>query len=237
MIDSAVLWDLNGVIIDDMQVHLMSFKEVLKEFGSDMSEEYMVERCVGTPPSEVFADLLPEIGNPITIEEAVERKRRSYFDLINGKMEMLPGVRSLIDGLYDLGIRQAIASGASVIEVKAILKEFGISDRFGAVVACEDVSRGKPDPEPFLTAASRLGIDPANCLVIEDGEYGTRAAKTCGMRVVAVTNTQTRDDLAAADVIVDSLEEICASTVLDLCQGRECPSTEHRGVSPIAPIV
>lgn len=212
----AVLWDLNGVIINDMPFHLLSFQAVLREFGHDMTEEYLVERCVGTPPTEVFADILPEIGNPVSIAEAVQRKRVHYFDFIRGKMEMLPGALELIKDLHQCGIKQAIASGATRIEVEAIINEFGIMDYFGAVVACEDVSRGKPNPEPFLTAASRLGVSPECCVVIEDGEYGVRAAKTCGMKAIAVLNTQTRDELMAADVIVDSLEEVDAARVLEL---------------------
>lgn len=216
----AVLWDLNGVIIDDMPFHLLSFQAVLREFGQDMTEEYLVERCVGTPPAEVFADILPEIGNPISIAEAVRRKRVYYFDFIRGKMTMLPGVLDLIKDLHKCGIKQAIASGATRIEVEAIINEFGIMDYLGKVVACEDVSRGKPNPEPFLAAASGLGVDPECCVVIEDGEYGVRAAKTCAMKAIAVLNTQTRDELAAADIIVDSLEEVDAARVRELFQVR-----------------
>ncbi|MCL5104791.1 MAG: HAD family phosphatase [Armatimonadetes bacterium] len=217
----AVIWDLNGVIIDDMQVHLSSFQALLRELGSDMTQEYLIARCVGAPPNEVFADILPTIGNPITIEEAVERKRELYFDLIRGRMRMLPGVRSLIDDLSRNCVKQAVASGATRVEVEAILNEFGISDFFGAVVTCDDVSRGKPDPEQFLMAASLLGADPQDCAVIEDGEFGVRAAKTCGMRAIAVTNTQAREGLAAADIIVDSLEEVDAARVLELLRQPE----------------
>ena len=201
-----------------MPFHLLSFQAVLREFGHDMTEEYLVERCVGTPPNEVFADILPEIGNPVSIAEAVQRKRYYYFELIRGKMEMLPGALELIEDLHRCGIKQAIASGATRIEVEAIINEFGITDYFGAVVACEDVSHGKPNPEPFLTAASRLNISPECCVVIEDGEYGVRAAKTCGMQAIAVLNTQTRDELAAADFIVDSLKEVNTAQIMELLQ-------------------
>lgn len=212
----AVLWDMNGIIIDDMQFHLESFQGFLREYGHDMTEEFLRTRCVGAPPTEVFADVLPEIGNPVSIEEAVSRKREIYFELIKGKMKMLPGVSTLIEDLRKRGIKQAVASGATKIEVEAILKEFGIREIFGAVVACEDVSRGKPDPEPFVAAAELLGADPKYCVVIEDGEYGVRAAKSVGMKAVAVLNTQTREELAAADIITESLETVDAETVISL---------------------
>lgn len=209
----AVIWDLNGVIIDDMQFHFRAFQAYLREIGSDMTEEYFIRNCTGTPPTEVFAAVLPGLGNPVTVEDAIHRKREIYFELTRGNMEMLPGVRALIEDLHRRGIPQAIASGATRLEVETILDEFGIRPLFAAAVACEDVSRGKPDPEPFLTAASLLGADPANCLVIEDGEYGVRAAKTCGMKAIAVTNTQTREQLAAADLVVGSLEEVDSERV------------------------
>lgn len=212
----AVIWDLNGVIIDDMHFHLESFRAFMKQFGYEVSEEYFLAKCVGATPVAVFTDILPAIGSPISVEEAVERKRSIYFELIRGKMEMLPGVRRLIEDFSRAGIKQAIASGATRIEVETILQEFGISELFDAVVACEDVVNSKPDPEPFLTAANRLGAHPAGCLVIEDGDYGVRAAKMCGIKVVGVTNTQSRRELAAADVIVDSLEEVSAAWALDL---------------------
>lgn len=212
----AVIWDLNGVIIDDMQFHYLSFRSYLKELGSDMTREYFIKKCTGTPPNEVFADILPALGNPVTIEEATRRKRDIYFELTRGKMQILPGVRALIEDFHRNSIVQAVGSGATKLEVEIILKEFGIRDYFGAVVACEDVTRGKPDPEPFLTAAAGLGATPEQCIVIEDGEYGIRAAKTCGMKVIAVTTTQTPTELAAADIIVDSLEEVNVARVMEL---------------------
>ena len=204
----AAIWDLNGVIIDDMPFHLRSFQAVLRELGGDMTQDYFTTHCTGAPPTEVFAAILPRMGNPISIEEAVLRKRLAYFDLIKGNMRMLPGARELIEGLSASGVRQAIASGATRAEVEFILDEFGIRAYFAAVVACEDVSNGKPDPEPFLTAARMLQVEPADCVVIEDGEYGVRAARQCGMKVIAVTNTQPRDLLASADLVVDSLTEL-----------------------------
>lgn len=216
--ESAVIWDLNGVIIDDMHYHLQSFQAFLRELGHDMSEEYFVANCTGAPPTEVFAALLPMIGNPMSIEHAIERKRELYFELTRGNMQMLPGVRKLVDEIARRGIPQAVASGATGIEVETILAEFGIRDRFSSVVACEDVSRGKPDPEPFVKAACNLGVAPQRCVVIEDGEYGIRAAHACGMRVVAVTNTQTPEMLADADLVVDSLKNVSVPTLVSLLE-------------------
>lgn len=216
MSNTAVLWDLNGVIIDDMRFHLEALQIVLKEFDYGLGEEEFIAKCTGTSPTDFFSRLLPALGDPISVEEAVKRKTDLYFRLIRGRMEMLPGVSALIKSLHLHGVKQAIASGATRVEVDAIIDEFAIGKYFGKVIASEDVINGKPDPEPFLKAAAGLGAKPEFCVVIEDGEFGIRAAVSCGMRVIAVTNTQSHEKLSAADVVVDSLEGIDAEAVLTL---------------------
>lgn len=212
----AVIWDLNGVIIDDMRFHFEALHIFLRELNYNLTEEEFIARCTGASPKDFFTKLLPSIGSPMSVEEAVIRKTNLYFRQIKGRMQMLPGVRALIKNLHDNNVKEAIASGATRIEVDTILDEFRISNYFGATVASEDVSVGKPDPEPFLTAASRLGVNPENCIVIEDGEFGVRAAKNGGMKVIAVTNTQAVEKLAAADIIVDSLEKVDVEVVRNL---------------------
>lgn len=207
---------MNGVIIDDMRIHYVSYREVLSELGCEVTDDYLTTTTVGTPPGEFFADILSTIGNPISIEEAVERKRDSYLRLIKGKLQSPPGVRELMADLRRCGLTQAIASGTTRIELDTIIDGCGVRDFFDAIVSCEDVSKGKPDPEPFLKAASLINVDPENCVVVEDGEFGVRAAKTAGMKTIAVLNTQSRSQLAAADIIVDTLAEVSAEDVMGL---------------------
>jgi HAD superfamily hydrolase (TIGR01509 family) len=214
--DKATLWDVNGVIIDDMRIHFVSYREVLKELGCEVTDEYLLTTTVGVPPSEFFAAILPTIGNPIPIDEILERKRESYLRLIKGKTKSPPGVIELLNDLQRNGFKQAVASGTTRIEVDAILDGCGVRHFFDEIVSCEDVSKGKPSPEPFLKAASLIGIEPARCVVIEDGEFGVSAAKAAGMKVIAVLNTQTREHLAGADILVESLSEINAQCVMEL---------------------
>ncbi|MCX6345062.1 MAG: HAD family phosphatase [Armatimonadetes bacterium] len=216
MIDKAVLWDVNGVIIDDMRIHFVSYREVLKELGCEVNDEYLLAATVGTPPAEFFAAILPTIENPISMDEILDRKRESYLRLIKGKMQSPPGAIELMNDLQRNGFKQAVASGTTRIEVDTILAGCGVRDFFDEIVSCEDVSKGKPDPEAFLKAAALIGVDPARCVVLEDGEFGVRGAKAAGMKTIAVLNTQTRERLAAADIIVESLSEIDAQRVLKL---------------------
>ncbi len=204
----AILWDLNGVIIDDMEVHFHAFQRYLRDIGLDMTRDYFVDYCTGTPPNEVFGKLFSDNDCDISIDEATEKKRDYYFEVLAGRMVMLPGVLKLLESAREIGWRQAVASGATKIEVATIVAGFGIGEYFGALVASEDVKRGKPDPEPFMLAADKLGVGYENCVVIEDGEYGLRAANAAGMRSIGVTNTQDAQSLASADVVVKSLEEV-----------------------------
>ena len=97
MTDKAVLWDVNGVIIDDMRVHFVSDREVLGELGCEVTDEYLLATTVGTPPREFFSAILPTIGNHISNEEVLERKQESYLRLIKDLLQSPPGVRELME--------------------------------------------------------------------------------------------------------------------------------------------
>ncbi|MFQ5872839.1 MAG: HAD family hydrolase, partial [Dehalococcoidia bacterium] len=119
-----------------------------------------------------------------------------------------PGVHELLDGMKARGLRLGLASSSQGNWVEAVLTTLGIQDRFDVVVSGEMVTKGKPDPEIFLTTARRLAVESARCLVIEDSPHGIRAGKRAGMRVMAVVTPLTRDlDLSEADQVVDSLEQ------------------------------
>ncbi|MDQ3855563.1 MAG: HAD-IA family hydrolase, partial [Chloroflexota bacterium] len=108
------------------------------------------------------------------------------------------------------GHPQAVASSAPMENVEVTIEELGIRDCFGAIVSGDDVTRGKPHPQVFTTAAGRLGVKPIDCIVVEDAVVGVQAGIRAGMTVYAVTNTRRREELYRADRIVDSLEELTA---------------------------
>ena len=119
----------------------------------------------------------------------------------------LPGVRELLDSLDANGVPRAIVTSTPRANLDLILASLGLTERFQALVAEEDASKGKPDPEGFLVAAERLGVSPAHCVVIEDAPAGLQAAKAAGMRAIGVTTTHPAPDLADADLVVDTLTE------------------------------
>lgn len=214
--DRAVLWDVNGVIIDDMRIHYVSYREVLRDLGIEVTDDYLQATTVGTPPHEFFERILSGTGCEISMEEILDRKQKSYLSLIKNSLQSPPGVKQLLANLRWAGFKQAIASGTTRLEVDTIITGCGVRDYFDIIVTCEDVSKGKPNPEPFLKAASLIQIPPARCVVIEDGEFGVRAAKSAGMKAIAVLNTQTRKELHEADLIVESLEEVSVELITRL---------------------
>ena len=140
-----------------------------------------------------------------------------FKKLIKGRLEPLPGVLELLAGLGDAGVRKAVVSSSPLDRVNASLEEVGLLLEFDVVLSGDCCSRGKPDPQPFLFAAERLGVKPSECVVIEDAEAGILAAKTARMKCVAVKSPHTfGQDLSKADLIVESLLEVNVGLMMGL---------------------
>jgi beta-phosphoglucomutase len=213
----AVIFDFNGIIVDDEPIHFQLFQRVLAEEGIVLTEEAYYARYLGMDDRGCFATAFREHGQEITethLAALITRKAGYYLDTIKKQMKLFPGVKTLVPDLA----RQfplAIASGALRNEIELILSTLGLRDHFQAIVSAEDVKTGKPHPEIFLQALSQLkkklvdgdSITAAECLVIEDSKEGIRAAKKAGMRCLAVTNSHPAEDLQEADAVVKSLED------------------------------
>jgi beta-phosphoglucomutase len=124
-------------------------------------------------------------------------------------IELLPGVRGWLERLQAAGWRQAVASSAPRANVETLIEILGIGAFFGALVAAEDVQRGKPDPQVFLTAAERLAVPPARCVVLEDAPAGIEAAHRAGMRAIGIRSSHPG---LQANITVDTLDELPEDT-------------------------
>jgi HAD superfamily hydrolase (TIGR01509 family) len=144
------------------------------------------------------------------------RKEALYREIVREQgIEPLPGVREFLQALKDSGIPSVIASSTHRENITTTLEVLKLEDFFASIVTAEDVKRGKPDPEVFLTAASRIDVAPADAVVFEDALVGIAAAKAAGMRVVAVATTEPREKLAHADWVVDRLDELTVPQLWD----------------------
>jgi len=152
--------------------------------------------------------------NPDRLRELAAEKERLFRESARGHLVLLPGVRELLESLAANGVPAAVVTSTPRENLAMILETLHIERYFGALVAEEDTTKGKPDPEGFLLAASRLGVPPERCVVIEDAPAGLDAARAAGMKAIGVTTTRPAPDLAAADLVVESLAEESVATFI-----------------------
>jgi HAD superfamily hydrolase (TIGR01509 family) len=201
----AVLWDMDGTLLDSAEYHWLSWREVLAVEGFELTRELFAESF----GRRNDATLRAYFGEEFPLGE-VERigaiKEAQYRDMVRRLgVELLPGVGRWLARLKADGWRQALASSASLLNVEAILGGLKIAGFFDAIVSAEDVRTGKPDPEVFLVAAARVSTPPPRCVVIEDSPAGIEGARLAGMRTIGVQSSHTS---LPADVVVRTLDEL-----------------------------
>jgi len=210
----AVIWDMDGVIVDTGLYHFQAWKDILdplhipfswddfkQTFG--MNNYGLLTKLLGHPPT---ADLLSEIA---------DKKEMRFRDLVKGKIKLEPGVFDWIDQINKHGIPQAIASSAPQANIDQLLDELSICQYFQTVVSAEKMP-GKPDPTVFLTAASNLGVAPRNSIVIEDSVAGLQAAHKAGMKCIAITSTNPKHLLSTAEIVIESFSTVHPSILKNL---------------------
>ncbi|MCS7221964.1 MAG: HAD family phosphatase [Anaerolineae bacterium] len=197
----AVLWDLDGVIADTGDLHILTWRMMLNEMGVPFDEQYF-RRIFGMVNSEGIPLLLGRPASPEEIARLSERKEALFRELLPGRLRPVPGAVEWIRRLREDGWRQAVASSAPRLNIEAMLGELGLTDAFEALVCAEELPAGKPDPAVFLKAAETLRVLPAHCIVVEDALVGIEAARRAGMKCIAVTTTHPAEELQGADLIV-----------------------------------
>ena len=207
----AVVFDMDGVLVDSEPMHYASTNEVLMTRGAFL-EQHAYDACRGMSESAFFAFLVKKFGlNEDPERLAHERIQASLLRLASQTLLPMHGALGCLLALSAEGYRLAIASAARKLQVDLVVDKLGVRSLLGAVVSLDDVAQGKPAPDLFLEAARRLGCDPTHCLVVEDAVHGVEAAVQAGMAVVALPPVG--DDGAAhrdagAFQCLDSLAEL-----------------------------
>lgn len=210
----GVIFDLDGVLVDTAWAHRRSWFDLAEEEGLPMSEEFF-RRTFGMQNDAILPQLRPGISKE-QMDRLADWKEERYRDIVRQRVELAPGAQALLKDLKRHGFRLAIGSSAPSENLDVFWNKLSLVDYFEARVTKEEISKSKPAPDTFLRAAGKLGLPPACCAVVEDAVPGVQAGKTAGMRVVAVTSTRRREDLAQADCIVGSLSELSAADFLTL---------------------
>ncbi len=201
----AVLWDMDGVLVDTAPFHFQAWRALFASLGRDVSEEEF-RRTFGLRNDDILRAILGDMP-PERLRELGNRKEELFRDAIRGKVTPLPGVVDVVRRLRDRGVKQAVVSSAPRRNVETILHALSLTGAFDALVAEEEVQRGKPDPQGYLLGADRLGVAPAACVVVEDAPAGVEAAKRAEMRCIGLAAGRRPEELAAADLVVVSLAD------------------------------
>ena len=201
----AVLWDMDGTLLDSADYHWLSWQEALAGRDLDLTRERFLT-TFGRRNDAVLRDLFGEDFPDEEIVRIADVKEARYRELVRaGGVEPLPGVREWLARPKADGWRHAVASSAPALNIATILEALDLVEAFDAVAGQEDVERGKPDPQIFLVAAARLGVPPARCVVVEDAPAGVEAAHRAGMRAIGVGP---RHAELGADLAVPALDHL-----------------------------
>lgn len=217
-----MLWDLDGTLVDSRDYHWRAWRDTMRAEGVDFTEADF-RKTFGQRNEEILEGRLGPNTGADRIRRVGDAKEARYRALLSREgIAPLPGAAEWVRTLHDRGWRQAVASSAPRLNVEAVEAALGFTDLMDAVVAAEDVGAGKPDPEVFLLAASRLGVPPTRCVVVEDAAAGVEAARRAGMACIGVGNR------GQADVSVPDLTDLPGDVFERLVQGRTPPGQGSR---------
>lgn len=207
MLPRAVIFDMDGVVVDSEPRHEQAFLEVLREIGYAESHGLKFADYIGRTDRDLWVDFVAKHNPAQTLEELLTLKRRRVIEILRRDQPLFAGLPELVKKLA-AKYRLAVASGSERAVVEEVLTLGGLGRFFSVIITGTDVARGKPAPDIFLRAAELLGVEPKNCWVIEDSKPGVAAGLAAGMRVIAITNTHDAAELGHASFVVRTYSEI-----------------------------
>jgi HAD superfamily hydrolase (TIGR01509 family) len=215
------IFDHDGVLVDSLSFHQEAWRELGRRTGLPLTPEF-IHATFGMTNPMIFRKLL---GDAITDEEIARYgaiKEECYRDAARGKITLMDGVRPLLDALTARGVLLAIGSSGVRANLDLTVESCGLVGRFATISSLEDISRGKPDPEVFLVAARKAGVEPVRAVVFEDAPVGVEAARAAGMLAVGVACTHPTERLAeaGADQVVANLIDFDVDELIERLQER-----------------
>lgn len=210
----AVIWDLDGVIIDSAEEHKRSWYRLAEKEGLPFSDQQFHD-TFGMRNDTIIPILWGEM--PVQrIQELADLKETYFREFVRTTAAPLPGAIELLTALRDAGYKQALASSTPIKNIEVISEVLGLEKYLNAFISGETVPHGKPAPDVFLKAANELDVEPANSLVIEDAVAGVEAAHRGGMYCISVTGERNLPGLKAAELMVKDLTQVNVETIRTL---------------------
>lgn len=208
MAAKAVIFDMDGVLIDSEPVYIGMFRTFLLEHGCRIDEALLMT-LAGASAGEtwrIMAKLWYEETDPEALHQLFRREHPDFR--IDYKAVMFPEVLELLQWLKERGVIMAVASSSSEQSIRRMFEETGFGPYFSFLVSGKQFRESKPDPEIYLYTLSRLGLPAEDCLVVEDSVYGIQAAKAAGLRVVAIRDQRFSSDQSAANRLIDRVSDL-----------------------------
>jgi beta-phosphoglucomutase len=227
---AAVIFDMDGVLIDSYDAHFRSWRKLAKERGRREYTEEEFAWGFGRTSREVIVEQWG--GDRLSDNEIAaiaDRKEALWRESLTDDFPAMPGAVELIESLQRAGVRVGVGSSGPPENVRIVLERLGVADTIDAVVTGADVTRGKPDPQVFQLVAERLRVKLESAVVIEDAPVGIQAARAAGMKAIGVASTgRTREELRAADRVVSKLSELTVADLHSVADSAACAGDDDR---------
>jgi beta-phosphoglucomutase len=215
----GVIFDIDGVLLDSYKIHYECWRSIAEKHSITVTEKEFAS-LFGRRGNEIVREIWGEDLPAEQVATIHHRKQALYRENLKGNFPEMDGAIQLIDDLAVEGFVLGIGSSAPPENVEMSLKGLNRTNSFKAVVTGSDVTRGKPDPQVFLLAAQRLGVEPSDCAVIEDAPAGIAAALAGGMTAIALAGTAPPDSLTGAHLVVTSLRQLTPEQISKLILSR-----------------
>ncbi len=212
----ALIFDMDGTIVDNMGVHTAVWLEILAEFDVTMTRLEFQSASAGMTNPELLRLLVDSTMTDETIAAIAQRKEARYREEYASLMEPLAGLLPLLHQGRQAGLALAVATAANQDNIDFVMNGLQMWDYFDAIVGADDVARGKPYPDLFLLAAERLGVPPEHCLVFEDALTGIEAGRRAGMPVVGVATSHSEAELAEQPGVRQTISDFSQLQLGDL---------------------
>lgn len=214
--NKAVIFDMDGVIAHTNPYHSMAFREFFGKRGLQPTDEEFAQHMFGKSNSYILKHFL---GRPVTGEEFVsmENEKEGLFREIYAEhVKDINGFLEFLNSLKEAGFKTGVATSAPRANLDLIMGKLGFEPQMESVLASENVTKHKPDPEVYLKSAANLGVDPKDCIVFEDSFSGVTAGLNAGMKVVGVLSSHTKEELPPCSLYIHDYTEISATDILNL---------------------
>lgn len=212
----AVIFDLDGTLIDNNSYHIKAWQQFYKKRKRTLTEAEYKQYFNGKTNADVLAHVFQQQLSPRQSEAYTNEKESLYRSIYEPHIKPVKGLLNLLQQLQDAKIPMAIATSGIKVNIDYMFRHLDIKNFFKEIIYSKHVQKGKPDPEIFLITAKKLNVLPQNCLVFEDSVAGIQSAKAAGMKVIAIATTHTLQELSIADKIIDNYDAVSVKDIYEL---------------------